>query len=285
MNISKKKAIELLKQKIEQFKEILKQPSFDHPLYHKAYYGTESLLEDLFSKNEAMKFRRNVSSLMPSRGIKDVVKHLESCISEIGIYIEKIQNTWPDKKDKRLELKPIKYATDTPETLGLYNIILTLLLGVSMFIAGFVLTSSDISSIDKIIFLVVLAIVFLTVLGIFEFYFHLRIFTNPRIEGKLVVDKGNNREMMTFAKYFLSEFEFGACKTRKLTDKGKRILVELSSNSKNFDVIFFKEYKSFRFVIPYLFKKSGKLYEYIEELIKKYSVDKNIEIRIYLFIH
>lgn len=108
MQISKKKALELIDNKIEQFQNILSQSiSYNdryNEAYQLAYYGTETLLTELFSNEEAMNFRTNVSSvgfvsviggeINYSKEIQDYKEHINRCISQLRIYKERIHNFW-----------------------------------------------------------------------------------------------------------------------------------------------------------------------------------------------
>ena len=68
--------------------------------YEEIYYGTESVISDLYSKEESMDFRRNVSSntIVSGRSesfkLQDYKKHIESCISQLKVYKSNVQNFW-----------------------------------------------------------------------------------------------------------------------------------------------------------------------------------------------
>lgn len=98
MKIPKNKALELIDEKISQFQKILSEATYDNLYdanYERAYYGTETLLTELFSKEEAMNFRSNVSSSgIPIGGLQDYIKHISSCIAQLKVYQERIQNFW-----------------------------------------------------------------------------------------------------------------------------------------------------------------------------------------------
>lgn len=106
MRISKSKAIKLIDEKIKQFKKILENATYENRYgnaYHLAYYGTEDLLTDLFSKDEAKNFHKNVSSIgIFSLGgpidyaqeLRDYKKYINKCIAQLQIYRERIQNFW-----------------------------------------------------------------------------------------------------------------------------------------------------------------------------------------------
>lgn len=64
MKIPKTKAIELINEKIRQFEDIAKKATYENRYdkdYHLTYEGTEMLLTELFSEEEAMKFRMGVT--------------------------------------------------------------------------------------------------------------------------------------------------------------------------------------------------------------------------------
>ena len=101
MKISKNKALELINEKISQFHKILEEATIGNiydEFYETAYYGTENLLTELFSKEEAMNFRSIVSSpsLVFTRReeLQDYRKHISGCIAQLKVYRERIQNFW-----------------------------------------------------------------------------------------------------------------------------------------------------------------------------------------------
>lgn len=105
MKISKRKALELIDIKISRFQTLLDHASYNNLYdeeYNLAYYGTETLLKELFSEEEAREFRKNVSSFIivnTSREtrLQDFKDHIVKCISQLRVYREKIQNFWePD---------------------------------------------------------------------------------------------------------------------------------------------------------------------------------------------
>lgn len=108
MPISKKKALELIDQKIEQFQHILDTATYDTRYdteYHEAYYGTESLIAELFSGDEVKKFRLDTSTIFGGivasvnyeRELRDYKEHISKCISQLKVYKERIQNFWEDQ--------------------------------------------------------------------------------------------------------------------------------------------------------------------------------------------
>lgn len=102
---SQGKAFELIDQKILQFQDILAKATFEKMYdesYELAYHGTETLLTELFSKEEAMEFRRNVTLPMVVVGgeedhakeLQDYKDHVGSCIAQLKVYRERVQNFW-----------------------------------------------------------------------------------------------------------------------------------------------------------------------------------------------
>ncbi|MCK4395918.1 hypothetical protein KAW96_04900 [candidate division WOR-3 bacterium] len=120
MKITKDRVIILIDKKISQFEQILSESTFNNRFdenYDLAYYGTEALLTDLFNKEEAKKFRRNVSSPIfiiggeadYSEELKDFREHLEHCIAQLKVYRERVLNFWEEdemKRDKEPENTP-----------------------------------------------------------------------------------------------------------------------------------------------------------------------------------
>jgi len=105
MKIIKSKALKLIDEKILQFQKVLAEATNDNQnseAYRLAYYGTETLLTELFSKEEAMNFRSNVivSIGFVSRGADRInklpyhKKHINNCIAQLKVYRERIQNFW-----------------------------------------------------------------------------------------------------------------------------------------------------------------------------------------------
>ena len=111
MRITKSKTIKLINEKITQFQKILENATYENRFdkaYYSAYHGTESLLTDLFSKDEATNFRKNVSSgagifllggaIDFAKELQDYKKHINKCIAQLEIYREKVQNFWGTEK-------------------------------------------------------------------------------------------------------------------------------------------------------------------------------------------
>lgn len=105
MKIPKNKALELIDEKISQFENVLDNATYNNRYgedYNLAYYGTENLLTELFSKEEAMNFRSSVSSRFAFIGgkidyakeLKDYKSHVNKCIVQLKVYRERIQNFW-----------------------------------------------------------------------------------------------------------------------------------------------------------------------------------------------
>ena len=106
MRISREKAVALIDQKIFQFQVVYNNATFENrhdENYSLAYYGTETLLTELFSKEEAMNFRSHVTPLVfvvggpvnHEKELKDYRHHIEKCISQLKVYKERIENFWP----------------------------------------------------------------------------------------------------------------------------------------------------------------------------------------------
>jgi len=111
MRISKSKAIKLIEEKIKQFQILLENATYENRYnadYDSSYYGTEALLTDLFSKDEAENFRKNVNSgvgvitlggpINYARELQDYKKHINKCITQLQIYKERTQNFWEAKE-------------------------------------------------------------------------------------------------------------------------------------------------------------------------------------------
>ena len=112
MKIPKNKALELIGQKIAQFQGVLEKATYENRYdkkYELAYHGTETLLKELFSEEEAMNFRRNVTSVVAVVGgrtdyeeeLKDYKEHITSCIAQLEVYRERVSNFWLDEKNSK----------------------------------------------------------------------------------------------------------------------------------------------------------------------------------------
>jgi Uncharacterized conserved protein len=122
MPILNNKALGLIDEKIKQFQRILDTATYDtryNTEYHEAYYGTEDLVAELFSKEERNKFRLCVSTvgLVASTHIdyeeelKDYKTHINNCVSQLKVYKERIEKFWEESES-------IEYAvnkTTNPE--------------------------------------------------------------------------------------------------------------------------------------------------------------------------
>jgi hypothetical protein len=106
MKIQKTKAIELINEKIKQFEDVTKKATYENRYnedYELAYHGTETLLTELFSQEEAMNFRRNVSTPFVVGGreidyeeeVRDYRHHIGNCVAQLKVYRERVQNFWP----------------------------------------------------------------------------------------------------------------------------------------------------------------------------------------------
>lgn len=115
MPILKNKALKLIDEKIKQFQHILDTATYDtryNTEYHEVYYGTVTLVEELFSEEEAKKFRWNVSNHVAvatrhidfEKELKDYEKHVNKCISQLKVYKERIENFWEEPEPSEHEV-------------------------------------------------------------------------------------------------------------------------------------------------------------------------------------
>lgn len=107
MNTSKRKAIGLIDDKLDQFNYLLEQFNSgkqDRQEYENIYYETECLVEELFSKDKKKDFSNNVAPgrilLTASQSEKDTLykNHLLSCISQLNAYKNTVEHFWGDDK-------------------------------------------------------------------------------------------------------------------------------------------------------------------------------------------
>lgn len=112
MKISKDQALELIKQKIVEFQGVLEKATYENRYdknYKRVYHGAEALLTELFSEEEAMNFRRNVTSMSVGVGgridyeeeLKDYKEHIEDCIAQLEVYHERVNNFWLDEENSK----------------------------------------------------------------------------------------------------------------------------------------------------------------------------------------
>lgn len=106
MSISKTKALEALDRKISEFQVLIKAATYENrynPAYNKVYYGAEDLIATLFSQEDRLAFRRNVSGIAfavvggyvdMAREVRDYQDHLQKCIGQLEVYKEKVELTW-----------------------------------------------------------------------------------------------------------------------------------------------------------------------------------------------
>lgn len=120
LKVSKERALELIAQKISQFDSVLSKATYENRYnedYDLAYYGTETLLTELFSKDEAMNFRRSVSPMIVAVGgridyakeLRDYKNHIQSCISQLKVYQERVADFWVEDgkvQTKRISIVP-----------------------------------------------------------------------------------------------------------------------------------------------------------------------------------
>ena len=107
MKISKNNALDLIDTKINQFNSLLDSAndgSHKEQEYQDIYSDTESLIGELFSKEDAIEFRKNVIpiALLSERSeiqkIQDYKKHLQKCISQLKAYKNRVQHFWDEDK-------------------------------------------------------------------------------------------------------------------------------------------------------------------------------------------
>ncbi|MGE5558866.1 MAG: hypothetical protein ACM3WV_09700 [Bacillota bacterium] len=110
MLITAGKALILIDGKIKQFQSLLNQPinynnRYDEA-YNLAYHGTETLLSELFSREEAENFKRNVftstflgGEIDYAKEVQDYKKHINLCISQLKFYKERIQDFINDEPE------------------------------------------------------------------------------------------------------------------------------------------------------------------------------------------
>jgi len=95
----------LVDEKVFQLRKVLDEATYDNrhnETYKLAYYGTETLLTELFSEQEAMKFRRSVTTGVAfvgdkvdyARELRDYKDHIGDCIAQLEVYRERIRNFW-----------------------------------------------------------------------------------------------------------------------------------------------------------------------------------------------
>jgi hypothetical protein len=99
MPVSKKKALELIDEKIKQFQHILDTATYNtikNTEYYEAYHGTKALLTELYSEVEGKKFCFDFSGFYGTIRLEDYKEHLSKCISQLKVYKERIQNFWEE---------------------------------------------------------------------------------------------------------------------------------------------------------------------------------------------
>jgi len=113
MKISKNIALELIDKKINQFSGILNRANYKNihnQEYREVYSDTEALISNLFSKDEAIKFRENVvltpSGRSDSQKLQSYENHLGECISQLKAYKNIVQDFWG--KDKIINWSLLK---------------------------------------------------------------------------------------------------------------------------------------------------------------------------------
>ncbi|MCK4348387.1 MAG: hypothetical protein KAW47_07205 [Thermoplasmatales archaeon] len=125
MKIPKNKALELIDEKISQFQKVLAEATYNNrynEAYKLAYQGTETLLTELFSKEEATDFRSSVAiprvavmgavmggEIDYAKRLQDYKNHVNSCIAKLNEYRERIQIFWATN-----ELETVTKSTVVP---------------------------------------------------------------------------------------------------------------------------------------------------------------------------
>jgi len=110
MKIPKTKAIELIDEKIKQFEDVAKNATYENRYngnYQLVYEGAKMLLTELFSEEEAMKFRMGVTGAAGafvgredySEQVRDYKKHVGKCTAHLKAYRERVENFWSDKTE------------------------------------------------------------------------------------------------------------------------------------------------------------------------------------------
>lgn len=124
--VPKSKALRLIDQKIAQFQKILENIVWDNRFgedYDIAYYGSETLLKELFSEKEALEFRSNVSSMKIifhgeptdiAKELRDYKKHIERCIAQLRVYRQRVEDFFPDEQGAE-EREISKEVTPVPK--------------------------------------------------------------------------------------------------------------------------------------------------------------------------
>jgi len=106
MKIAKSRAIELIDEKISEFtkisENIIEFKNYGTIVlkweeeYQKAYQGSVHLIDELFSKEEANKFKTIVAAKPFYNLPMDFKEHVKDCIIQLKLYKERIQEFWPD---------------------------------------------------------------------------------------------------------------------------------------------------------------------------------------------
>ena len=111
MKITKRKAVELIDQKIAQFNDVLSKASYENRYnedYELAFKGAEALITQLFSSEEAKDFKVVTSyyfagGLAPVRELIGYREHLRLCISYLELYKKQIADFWKDDVPEQKE--------------------------------------------------------------------------------------------------------------------------------------------------------------------------------------
>jgi hypothetical protein len=119
MKIPKSKAIELIDEKILQFRKTLADATSNN-LYDEAYLlaydSTELLLKELFSKEVVIDFRTKVSSgcavgeCNNTKKLQYYKDHIKSCITYLEARKEEVQNFW-ETEEPKMETNTIPFVS------------------------------------------------------------------------------------------------------------------------------------------------------------------------------
>jgi len=119
VKVSKDKAIELIDNKISQFYAVLSKATYENRYdeeYKLAFYGTKTLLTELFSKEEAKTFSNTVcrgfffggGKIDYAEELKDYKNHINSCISQLKVYKERIMDFWESEEKTQIKKSSVK---------------------------------------------------------------------------------------------------------------------------------------------------------------------------------
>jgi len=119
MDISKPDIIKLIDKKIKEFEDIARRATHTNLYdenYHKTYEGVEMLLTDLYSEEEAQKFRMAVNmgfwvSADANGSVKEYREHIAKCIGSLKAYRERIKNFGVSKAKENLKKSKVPFVS------------------------------------------------------------------------------------------------------------------------------------------------------------------------------